>query len=674
MAFRIFTLVLCLLVSLTAFGADVAALAELYDKPTLGAGKTVSNLPVRIGSLELMLTSGALAPVTAGSDPIGVFFSGQGTFAYKSKDPVERSLVQFEAKKVDRTAKLADDVVTISGTFDRVYIRSGGVELPVAPPGTADANLLPAFQQHRDDFRNVLWDPPSHLLIRQRLDSPTAQAAVVEIGGKANQGYILDTIEENEERFQALITRSGFAHIAELRGAMFPVTISEQPVGRSRTAFSHPRYLLVDVNYTLVAGDKAAMKLTVDEMIVPRNSPQSVFRFNLLTGKRDGNHKLHRMVIDAVTDAAGKPLPYHFERDSLLVGLPAKAPADAPVGIRFALSGDILIRPDNDSFWRLGTGAWFPQPGLNGQYYTIHSIVKVKKPWVAFASGETVKRSEEGDYNVFENAFDKPLQFAVVHAGKYTVHEEKFDGLTIRVAPYAGINDAQLGQLARLAYKIIKFYEPWLGPFPFKEYNIIELNDLGWGQAPPGMLFITKEAFNPLITKESRFYSNGVNQRFAHEIAHQYWGIVVKTGNEEEQWLTEAFAEYCSSLVVKEIYGQRGYDTTLARWRADAKEGGTFAPISLANRIDIPGDPYVAFEHYFDLVYNKGAYVLAVLRKQLGDPKFFSFLRNLQGQHQWRFLTTNDAAKLLGRIDAGVDHQPFFDRYVWGTEMPVMPK
>ena len=73
-------------------------------------------------------------------------------------------------------------------------------------------------------------------------------------------------------------------------------------------------------------------------------------------------------------------------------------------------------------------------------------------------------------------------------------------------------------------------------------------------------------------------------------------------------------------------------------------------------------------------MYSKGAYTLAVLRKQVGDPKFFSWLRNLQGQYAWRFLTTGDAAKLMQRIDDGKDHQPFFDRYVWGTEMPQMAK
>jgi aminopeptidase N len=200
------------------------------------------------------------------------------------------------------------------------------------------------------------------------------------------------------------------------------------------------------------------------------------------------------------------------------------------------------------------------------------------------------------------------------------------------------------------------------------------MNDFAWGQAPAGIMFITKEAFNPLIDVTSRYYSKGVNQRFAHEIAHQYWGQVVKMGSAEEQWITESFAEFATALVVKELEGQSGYDSLIAWWRVDAKEAGDFAPIALAHRISIPKDPAKASEHRFKLVYSKGAYALVVLRKQVGDPKFFSWMRNLQGQYAWRFLTTADAAKLMQRIDGGKDYQPFFDRYVWGTEMPEMPK
>jgi hypothetical protein len=670
-------LLLCVIAvsaSLAAASVDGNALTTSYAAPVLGAPVRISKLPLKIGNLTLDLGEGEVAPFLIGEDRVGLFFKGNGTFTYRTADPVERALVLFEAKKLDRTAeKGADGSVTIRGSFERLHVLSGGMELP-AFAGEAGTGLADALRSHREAFGNVRLEPPSHLLVRQRLDEPSSPVAFVEMGGSDNNAYVLDTIETKQERFYALMSKNGLYDIKELRGALFPVRISDQPTGRERGAFVQPRFLLADLDYTLVAGEKAQGKLTVTETIIPRGKPQRVFRFNLRSGSWDDKWKYRPVRIDDLRDGAGNKLPFDFDEDSLLVGLPAAAPVDEPVILRFEISGEILLRPDNDSYWQLGTSAWFPQPNLNGQYYTIHSVVKVKKPWVAFATGDTVARREEGEFNVVENTLDKPLQFAVVHAGKYTIYEETFDGLTIRVAPYAGINDGQVKQLARLTQKIIKFYEPWLGPFPFKEFTIIEMNDYAWGQAPPGMMFITKEAFNPLIDLSSRYYSFGVNQRFAHEIAHQYWGIVVKMGNDEDQWITEAFSEFASSLVVKEIEGQSGYDSLVAHWRVNAKEAGDFAPIVLANRISIPKDPVKAAEHRQDLIYSKGAFALAVLRKQVGDPKFFSWMRNLQGQFAWRFMTTADAARLLDRIDTGRPHQPFFDHFISGTEVPQMPK
>jgi aminopeptidase N len=225
-------------------------------------------------------------------------------------------------------------------------------------------------------------------------------------------------------------------------------------------------------------------------------------------------------------------------------------------------------------------------------------------------------------------------------------------------------------QLNNLAWKLIKFYEPWLGPFPFKEFNIIEINELGFGQAPPATMFITKEAFNPLQSTDNMAYSKGVNQRFAHEIAHQYWGHVVKMGSKEEQWITESFAEYCSALAVKQLKGQNGYDAMVATWRGNANDAHNVSSIPYANRIAIPSDPYASFIDRTDLIYDKGALLLATLHKQLGDSKFLSFLRNLQGFYRWRYLTTDEMPKLLAKIDPGKDYAPFFEQYYWGTDMP----
>ncbi|MGA7616062.1 MAG: M1 family aminopeptidase [Thermoanaerobaculia bacterium] len=652
--------------------AFASRLAE-YDHPSLGAAKTLAApVSIPIAHITFDLAAGAVAPLL-GSDGtrLGIFFHGKGTYTYHSVDSVETPLVVWEAKRFRRTAnEEKDGTVSLTGTFVDLLLLTGGTDLP-SFDGPDAAPLGDAFADHQRSFDTVRWTPPSHLLVRQRLDAPELRTALAEIGGDQRAAWILDPLEMQEEQLLVVAPpQRGDPRVRELKGFLDAFPISSQPIGWKHGTFRQPQFLLVDVDFQLVDEGDASMKLSVTETVVPRESPVSAFRFDLIEGEWDTDARLRRLHVDSVRDAGGHDIPFSFDRGSLLVGLPEKVQRGAAAKIRFEISGDVLFRPNNDSFWELGTEPWFPQPGLNGQYYTLHSVVKARKPWIAFVPGTTVSRSEEEKYDVVESRMEHPVQFATVHAGKYVVTKNTEDGLTIEVASYAMGNRDTQERIERLARKIIKFYEPWLGPFPFKEFSIIEIQALGFGQAPPGTMFITREAFNPLQSVENQLYSQGINQRFAHEIAHQYWGHVVKMGSIEEQWLTEAFAEYCSSQVVMQIDGKKGYDHLVTQWRTSAHDAGRYAPVALAARIVNPVDPYQGMRDRIGLMYGKGALILATLHKELGDQKFFTLLRNLQGLYQWRFLTTNDVVALLERIDDGKDYTDFFDKYFWGTEMP----
>jgi len=668
---RHFILVLAVvaLIAPAAFAApDAASLAAGYSTPVLGAAVRVSGLTVTLSNMTFELQSGSAATLVSGGNKSGIFFSGKGRYRLRSVDKTEASLVLFEAKKLDRSAKKQDDgSVLIEESFDRLMLLVSGAPLPELKGADGEA-LADAYQKHREKYSNAQWSSPAHLLALRDATAATTPVAVAEMSGLEATAWILDTVEAKRETLYAFVTTSS-AHSA-IRRLMIPIEISDQPIGRTRAEFLQPLVLLVDVDYTLVdRGDGA--KLTVTETLVPRRAATSAFRLNLLSGVWDDDLHYREAKLKSVTDESGKKLKFHFDRHSVIVDAGRTLPTGEPFAVRFEIEGDFLVRPSGDSFWQLGTSPWFPQPDFNGQFYTVHSVVKVKKPWIAFAPGATVARKEEGEFNVVENVLDKPMQFTVVHAGKYTMYEEKIGDVTIRVAPYASTNQRAAKQLARFASQIIKFYEPWLGPFPFTEFNIIEINDLGYGQAPPGTMFITKEAFNPLINQENRLYSQGVNQRFAHEIAHQYFGHVVKIGSAEEQWISEAFSEYVSALVEKQITGKNGYDTLVAEWRLGAKEAGAIAPIVLANRVYVPGDWTSTVKHRQGLLYSKGAYLLTSLHKQLGDEKFFLFLRNVQGLYAGRFVTTKNLVEVLKRVDSK-DHSSTFDRFVWGTEMPAM--
>lgn len=183
-------------------------------------------------------------------------------------------------------------------------------------------------------------------------------------------------------------------------------------------------------------------------------------------------------------------------------------------------------------------------------------------------------------------------------------------------------------------------------------------------------MFITKEAFNPLMGEENQLFSGGVNERFAHEIAHQYWGHVVKMPSFEKQWLEESFAEYSAALFLRQFKGKSTYNSLVAHWKGSASYATDKAPIPLANLVSVPGDSATRFAIRTGLIYDKGAYLLACLHKQLGDDVFFTFLNSYQKSFQWKFGSTKTVAALL-RFMTKKDYTPFFEANYWGTGMPA---
>jgi aminopeptidase N len=225
-------------------------------------------------------------------------------------------------------------------------------------------------------------------------------------------------------------------------------------------------------------------------------------------------------------------------------------------------------------------------------------------------------------------------------------------------------------QLAGLAFGIIEFYEHFLGPFPFPEFDILEIHEYGFGQAPPGVMFITREAFNPLMGEENQLFSQGVNERFAHEIAHQYWAHVVKMPSLEEQWLTESFAEYSAAVFLKSFKGQSTYDHLLRTWKRRAEEATEISPSPLANRIHLESDFRLQFLMRAALIYDKGAFLLAVLHKELGDQTFLTFFKSYQKTFRWKFGSTKTVVGLLQFLTKK-DYNPFFEANYWGTGLPA---
>jgi hypothetical protein len=611
--------------------------------------------------------------VTADGETVGLFLQGSGTLLYRSVDPIEFPLVQFNVRKnTGLSAEKSGNTLTVRQTFTRALWIAPGRTLPTLPvSGPTGSNLDAALREHLQKFGRSRWQPLSWIEGPFSGGGKSPVLAQVE-GGKELLIYLFDERRNRSESLYALHESS--SNDAEARKFLYATVLSDQPVGRDRRDPVRPPFFLTDVRCEVEASSGKDARVTVLETIVPQGQPQDVFDFDMLSTVYDvvgaGILQPRTFHVREVADEAGRALAFEHAGDQLRVRLPAPAAPDKPLKLRFAIDGDFLVHPHGDNFWLLGTGSWFPQPPLGGLYYTWHATVKAPKPFVPFSSGKTVSRRSEGAFNIVETEIDQPVQFAVVLAGDYSFEEESREGITIRVATYALKNARAMKQLRGLAFDIIDYYQRFLGPFPFSEFQILEIDSLGFGQAPPGVMFITKEAFNPLMGDMNQLFSGGVNERFAHEIAHQYWGYVVKMPSHEEQWLTEAFAEYSAALFLKEVKGKATYNSIVSHWKARASYATDKAPIPLANLVQTPGDPATHFAIRTGLIYDKGAYLLYTLHKELGDDMFLTFLKSYQKSFRWKFGSTKTVAGLLQFLTKK-DYTPFFEANYWGTGMPT---
>ena len=376
-----------------------------------------------------------------------------------------------------------------------------------------------------------------------------------------------------------------------------------------------------------------------------------------------------------------EPVEFLHQGSELLVPLDPPLAKGQTADLEVVNAGRLAVRPGNDSYWVLSTWPWYPQPPMNGELATIEIEVRVPDPFTPFASGAVVDRSQGDGFATVRTRLDRPTMFPVVAAGKYHIYSDEMNGVTCNVAGYVFGKEKEARRLIQLFFASADIYGQLFGvPYPFKEVNIVEINSWGFGQAPAGVIFITQEAYNPLGSITSREYSQGVNERILHEVAHAWWAHVIKMDSWEEQWLTESFAEYSAALALQAMaggkQGEREFASLLRGWVSNAKQIRAGGSVYLANHL--AGEDDRDWLERIYLLYSKGPVVLHALRQELarqqgseekGDRYFFALLRSFIKSFQDGWGETRHLVGILNQI-TGTDWQPWFERYVYGTETP----
>ena len=208
---------------------------------------------------------------------------------------------------------------------------------------------------------------------------------------------------------------------------------------------------------------------------------------------------------------------------------------------------------------------------------------------------------------------------------------------------------------------IMAFYEDEIGmPFPWAKYYQVAVNDFVAG----GMENTTLTT----LTDNTLFTTNTENIRssqslVAHEMAHQWFGDLVTCKDWSHIWLNEGFATWYALLYDEH---RNGRDSMLYGLYRDAQQilsmTNSSRPI-VDRKYDNPMELFSVF------AYQKGSWVLHMLRAQLGKDLYRRCIRTYLERHRFGSVVTEDLNAVIEEL-SGRSYDQFFDQWVYHGGCP----
>ncbi len=322
---------------------------------------------------------------------------------------------------------------------------------------------------------------------------------------------------------------------------------------------------------------------------------------------------------------------------------------------------------------------WYPGPA-DEDYFTARLKVLVPPDFSVVSGGELVERGRFGGaedvaeieklgnpYFIFE--FRRPVKYLAFLAGKVDRMSASAGAVPVEAFAAADII-LQRRDYGANARRILDFFAGLFGPFPYERLSIVHrLWPTSGGHSPAGFVVINEQPWIgerpfPANLSSPVDLSSYEDYFLAHEIAHQWWGQGVGWDSYRDQWLSEGLAQFAAALFIREAYGERALAASLKKFTSWTEKKSFRGPISLGSRLS-----YTDFDAYQAIVYDKASLALFMLKDIVGEPAFFTGLRDFFADHRFATARTGDFVKAMEKA-SGRDLGPFFSGWFSSHELP----
>lgn len=687
-----------------------------------GEYATVNNLTLKKDAGIFTLKSGEIYFLKpADGKIIGAVFFGEGEFSLTPPVESEKRMLKFFTESADLKEQFDQLVIFFTDeTFDEIKKSSN------AKISTNGSQASKARDAYRDKEAAFKTDFRYNITARYLMDSyspPRPGFFTCFIQGKKHSQllYQIDPLGiESVSPEQVMLlnysdTGRGIWTAFHLENEYKKGTATSS---QDRRVFDLKKHE-IDATLrgtTLIASDKITMNL-----LVPG---QRVLPFSLFPSLR----------VKRVIDEQGQEVNIIQEdknRDGDLSIILAQAPeVGKPFTLTFEYEGTEAVRQaGNGNYILFPRSTWYPNNGgtqfgdralfdITFHYPKKFTMIGVGEQITADTLNGDIKTSKWSTKNVemavagfnYGDFIKKEIKDTVTNYGlevlvnrempdeikniQYEIDRMESSGARTATTLGAMSTSSMADTVLVEAQNSSRIYDSFFGKLPFNRIAMTQQPNTFFGQAWATLIYMPYMAFIGSTQRVQLFGLRGGTQSFwrevaAHEVAHQWWGHAVGWTSYHDQWMSEGFAEFSTSLYIQyskkdldkfnDFWEQQRRQITEASPATKDKKPYTVGPITQGYRLNTAKTGNVAQ----NLIYPKGAYVLQMLRmlmydSKTGDAKFRAMMKDFIVSHFNKDVSTEDFKRITEKhitpvmdVDKNGKMDWFFDQWVYGTEVPA---
>ena len=614
------------------------------------------------------IEDGLLMPGFSG-DRIGrAVLVGAGRFTFTPSDRVERH-------QMNKYARTTADTYTTG--FDRMVLvlSPGGYEHLVEGVALSRVEGGRAFDRakallNRVDRDYLLDMKPARERFSLAHTHPGFLQAEIDLSD--SDRWLVYTNSPYESESVSLVRKSGFPRNPDISPPVVWCRFSpdpEEPSGRAdragRAAEDETvRDPLLSLDHYDIAGSlenggrRMRMKTTLE--ITARADPLTAATFTL------------NPVLDVyrVDYAGGEGALFTRQGTWLTVPFRQPVPGDSTTTLTLWYEGDVFREGGGGFFGLLTNQQWLPVHS-NEDLYTFDLELRYPEKLTVATVGGHVASHGEGDTRVTRWRRTQPVSSLGMTISENRTRTVSAGGIDVILSVDEDRRETE-SNTARILTHIgpaLDFFGGVFGPYPYEKLDVVQMpDDYAFGRALPSMLMLWGLYFQDAFRLEANLHAHmytEVQHLFrgflAHELAHQWWGGDVVPKTYRDAWLSEAMATYSADLYIESETGPEAFHEMLKRHTDQALFADRHGAIDLGMRLG---------EHYQAVVYEKGALVLHMLRRTIGDEHFMNVLSRFCRQYEGKLVTTADFEAAV-ETETGREMGWFFDQWIRDTGYPV---